>query len=419
MTDDALRITVLRLVAESRESAGRGDLPAAIDASMRACELVREAIETAPWDPANPQQLGSMLYAIGEWQLRSGEFAAAVAALDEAEEAYGRLGAEGTQLVADVVIRRARVRMVAGEPLSAIADAQQATLACLELIADGDCSRTDAARVVGLAAQVLLAMGADPDLAVAAADWSLREYLAAFRVGDQFALPADQAPAVQAAAVVAFAVHTAAGRTELAGMARWFLGVAEGSAEHAEAMVEHVSGRRTLAEVLASVGRDELAEQLTAPPTDVALLVPAMRCQPQLAPVHAQALGEAMVETRTEDDEVLLGLEAHALFAAASRARVIGMRFQFGTFGIHWAAAVVNVGQRMAEAGLDTAALDAARWLTGIIGQLAPHALVDDKVRGVMLDCATWQHGLYAGTGDAETAARVAELIETLQPASS
>jgi hypothetical protein len=48
-----------------------------------------------------------------------------------------------------------------------------------------------------------LVVGGDPDLAVAAADYALRIYLAAFRVGQRFELPAVHAPAVRAAATAA------------------------------------------------------------------------------------------------------------------------------------------------------------------------------------------------------------------------
>ncbi|WP_230689753.1 hypothetical protein [Catellatospora paridis] len=396
---------------------GRGDLAGAVDRYQRACALVQDAIHTEPWDADNAQQLGSMLYTLGEWLLQAEDYPAAVDALVAAEAAYERLGDPPGQLVADVVIRRARAHAAAGQPLSAIAEAQQAVTTCLALTAEhaDPEDMIPAARVVALAAQVQLSIGGDPDVAVSAADWALRQYLAAFRRGGQFALPAVHAPAVRAAAATAFIVHAAAGRSELAQTARWFFTVAGGGPLPGGDLVERVAERQpTLAQALGVAGRPELADRLTAPATEVRILVPAMRCSPQLAPAYAKIMGDLLIAAPTWD-ELLFGLEAHALFAAASQQRVPTMRYQFGEFGLHWAAAVVNFGQRHAENDNVPAALDAAAWLSGIIGQLAPHAMAHPQVRFNALSLSQWQHGLYTAVGDTAAAAQVAAVITTLE----
>jgi tetratricopeptide (TPR) repeat protein len=406
---------VVRLGEEGRTCYVRGDLAGALDRYGRACELVRETIGRSDGEAEDVRQLGSMLYTLGEWQLEAGEHTPSVETLTEAEAVYERLGERAAQLVADVVIRRARVHAAAGQPLSAIADAQQATLACLELLAGpaGRSGAVEAARVVAFSGRVQLAVRGDPDLAVGAADWALREYLRAFRSGDRLSVPVEHAPAMNAAGRVAYIVHTAADRSELAETARWFAEDGKGPPQVDE-LVEEVRAAPTLAGVLASLGRADLVATLTSPATDVRILVPAMRCSPQVAPGYAQTLGE--LQLRADGlDQVLLGLEAHALFAAASQRRVPSMRYEFGHFGPRWAAAVVNVGQRHAEAGNLAAALDAARWLGGIVGQLAPHTMIDAEARRTALDTARWQRAILTDAGDHTAAAAVSQVIATLE----
>ncbi|MFK3978922.1 tetratricopeptide repeat protein [Micromonospora sp. NPDC050397] len=418
MTSGGSRREVVRLTADGERCHARGDLPGAIDRYQRACTLVREATEAEPWDADNPQQLGSMLYTLGEWLRQADDYQGAVDALVEAETAYERLGGSAGQLVADVLIRRARVHAGAGRPLSAIADAQQAVTTCLDLRVERSDAEgaVPAARVVALAAQVQMAIGGDPDVAASAADWALREFLAAYRRGNQFALPAAHALPVHAAAAVAFIVHGAAGRDELARMAQWFLATTspDEPLPGNDVAEQVINGQPSLARALATAGKHDLVETLTAPATEVRILAPSMRCSPQLAPAYATTLGELLVSA-PDADELLFGLEAHALFAAASQQRVVGMRYQFGEFGRHWAAAVINFGQRQLESDRVPAALDAAGWLAGIIGQLAPYAMIDPKVRFDALSCSRWQHDLYRRVGDTGAAAQVAEVIAMLE----
>lgn len=414
------RHEVVRLTDEGQRLHAQGDPAAAVDRYQRACALVREMIEAEPQDPDSTQQLASMLYTLGEWMLEREDLPAAVEALNEAEALYRELGEQAAQQAADVVIRRARVHMAARQPLSAVADAQQAVTACLDWAANDDLAdsrRLDAARVVAIAADVQLLSGSDPDLAVAAADWALQSYLAGQHVGDEFAVPSGHILAFRNAAWVAAVVHTAAGRTDLANAARSLLTSASGRAQSDIGdMVAHVrTSQPTLTQVLDQADRRDLAQVLTAPATDIRILVPAMRCHPQLAPVHAQALGDLQGRV-TDRAEVLLGLEAHALFAAASRLQVPTMRYQFGDFGQSWAAAVLNLGQRMAEQDEAAAAVDAAQWLSAIIGQLAPYTiLADSTAHSTAMACSHWQHSVYTAVGDTAAAARVAQVIEMLQ----
>src|SRR5260370_39731912 len=174
-----------------------------------------------PADAQSVQQLEAMLYMLGQWQLEAGLRTEAVSSLDEAEGLYERLGDQATQLVADVVIRRASVRAELGAPLSAIEDVQQAVVASMKWGQQDPASRDlDVARVIGIAAFVQLRIGADPDLACAAADWALMTYQERLAAGGQWRIPPAHAFAGRSAARLAAVTHTVAGRSDLAGPTR-------------------------------------------------------------------------------------------------------------------------------------------------------------------------------------------------------
>jgi tetratricopeptide (TPR) repeat protein len=418
------RHEVVSLCEQGMQFHDHRDLPAALERYQQACQLVREMIEDDPSDADNPQQLGSMLYTLGQWQLEAADYGAALRALTEAESSYQKLGAEAGQLIADVVLRRARAHAAFDRPLSAVADAQQAVMTSLGRIdSDVDGSRgLDAARVVALASEVQLSMGGDPDLAVGAADWALRTYLTGYSVGDAFRVPVGHGLAVKTAARVAAIVHTAAGRTALADAATSMLTAISGEdvPPDLRQIVEQVRARATLAQVLGEAGRHDLADQLTAPATEARILVPAMRCPLEIAPAAADALSKLQREVPAEVD-LRLGIEAHALFAAASRSQVHAMRYQFADFGPSWAVAVLNAGQRLAGQGETAAVLDAAMWLTSITGQLLPFTIIDPDVRTIAADCLRWAHDVNIAVRDAnppvagaDTAARDAELSARL-----
>lgn len=413
------QVRVMEMMEQAQRALGAGAVAAAIVGYRDACVLVRDAVEAEPETVANAQQLASMLYTLGEWELNAGEYPAAVETLTEAESLYLDVGESGgplagvdsDQMVADVVIRRARAHAAAREPLSAMTDAQHAVTVCLNRLdaAADDQRRVEAARVVAHAAQVQLTVGGDPDLAVGAADWALREFVAAFRTSNEIVVPAVHAPALQLAGRVAYVVHTAAGRAELARAARVFGGDVSPSLDQ---FVDAVRTEQpTLAGVLEELKRPDLVRGLTA---ETPLLVPATRCDPQLAPGYAEALTGLQTQVGVDRFEVLLGLEAHALFAAASRRQVDGMRYQFGHFGQLWATAVMNFGQRTAEQQEWAAAIDAANWLTAIMRELFPHAMVDAQARKIAMAATQWQHNIYTVVGDSLAADDAAQAITVL-----
>lgn len=162
---------VIRAQQEGDRRYQSRDVAGAIAQYGLGCRLVREMLAAHPPDAKSVQQLAAMLYTLGQWQRDVGLRAEAVSSLDEAEELYRRLGGEATQFVADVVIRRANVRAELGAPLSAIEDVQQAVVASMKWGRQDPSRELDVARVIGIAASVHLSIGADPDLACAAADW--------------------------------------------------------------------------------------------------------------------------------------------------------------------------------------------------------------------------------------------------------
>ncbi|MCX4091700.1 hypothetical protein [Nocardia sp. alder85J] len=374
-----------------------------------ACTLARELIMTAPQHSDNWYQLGSMLYTLGEWYLEMGDYEAATAALDGAEATYTRQGEEETgELIADVVLRRARVHAAARRPLSAIVDAQHAALSAL----DPGRPLESTARVLAHVGRVQLMIGGDPDLAAAAADWSVRAYLSMFRTIDPAALESAHAIALRVAANVSQAVHTAAGRHDLARAAHKLVMATGGSIECPGS--EYIRCHQpTLARVLGAAECDGLPPSFTASTPEDRILVPAMRCHTRPCPGLAKTLARLQFGV-PDRDQLLLGLEAHAIFAAAAQQPATGTPVQAGDFVPSWAAVTVNFGQRMFEQDELSAAADAVGWLNGIIGQLVPRALIDSDTRSVVLDCLHWQHRIHAATGDSKAADRISRTITTL-----
>ncbi len=172
---------VLDLVDEGERRYAVGDRTAAIVRLQEACATVRAVLAGGSRDPVDLKQLGAMLYKLGEWLREDKRFEAAAQALDEAESSYERLGGQAGMLVADVVLRRARVRAEAGRPFSAVADVEQAVLLAsrdMQQRPRDDSTMLAAARAAAFAGFVQLYVGGDPELAVNAANWASSVYSA-------------------------------------------------------------------------------------------------------------------------------------------------------------------------------------------------------------------------------------------------
>src|SRR5699024_739023 len=146
--------------------------------------------------------------------LTAGRPEQAARALDEAEQAYGRLSPRRFAVadrIADVQARRALAYGLAGAGGSAIVDAHAAAVHYRRANGDdpGGPRSLDLARVLAVNADVLAAYG-DPDLAVSSADLAVRRSLQ-HGGGDEAHL--------RRALAVAVAVHAAHGRHDLADQA--------------------------------------------------------------------------------------------------------------------------------------------------------------------------------------------------------
>lgn len=412
---------VIRAVDEGDRRYQSRDLTGAIAQYELGCGLVREMLAADPADAQSVQQLASMLYMLGRWQREAGLLAEAVSSLDEAEGLYKRLGGQATQLVADVVIRRANVRAELKQPLSAIEDVQQAVVASMKWGQQDPASRElDVARVIGIAASVQLSIGADPDLACAAADWALMTYQERLAADGRWNIPPVHAFSVASAARVAAITHTAAGRSDLAGPTRSIATKLNGgSLPDFEAMVASVRDERpTLARVLRMAGRDDLAGRITVPITSSVgglPLVTEMRGHVQLLPVIAGELAGVQAGDLPERARMLLGLEVHAMFAAASRQQVPGMRYQFGDSGPHWAGAVLTTARLMNGLGARPGVLDAIGWLAGICQQLQPFTLIDPATRSLVIDCLRWSRDIHAEEGSADAVSVLNSVLQMLE----
>jgi hypothetical protein len=408
----------------------RGDLTRAIGQYEEGCRLGRQMVAD---DPANTRialQLTAMLCKLGQWQLAAGRPTEALGSLNEAETRGTRLGEQATQLVADVVIGRATVRAQLGVPLSAIEDVQRAVMASMRwALRDRDSRALDAARVVGLAATVLHHIGADPDLAYGAADMALATYQERLpRVRGQWSIPPEHIVGVGSAARIAAITHAAAGRGDLAEPVRVIATqLTDGGWPEFDAEVAKVRARPTLAQVLLMTGRDDLAALMTVPiPTaGIVPYVPEMRGPPGLRATFAPELAGFLPTFGTELSKVqagdlprparmLLGLEAHAMFAAASRAEVSGLRYGFGDLGPHWARAVLACADIMNVYGVRAGVRDAIGWLVGICGQLEPFVIIDPAARDLVVECLSWSRDIHAGYGDADAVTSLDSVLAML-----
>ena len=166
----------------------------------------------------------------------------------------------------------------------------------------------------------------------------------------------------------------------------------------------------TVASSLAAAARElgsertSLSASLTRLSTETAFglyggVTPSDRCSPQLVPAFAQELadvGVALLPTRRAEG-LRLALEAHYLFAAASRMRTLAMRVNLSSFGGSWARALLACSRVYEEMGQLGMALDLASWSGGLALQMM---LVIGAERGLIRDCIE-QHGrMLIATGD-------------------
>lgn len=154
----------------------------------------------------------------------------------------------------------------------------------------------------------------------------------------------------------------------------------------------------TLAAAARKLGDDRVPSVLRDlafdPAGGATTMVPSLRCEKQIAPAMATLLAGLAVDLLDDPDPYsareagLLGREAHYLFAAASRAQVLSMRFQFHEFGATWARMMLALIPAFeTRPGGAVIATDLAEWLAGITLQLQPIALMDQVTGRLVEEC--------------------------------
>lgn len=203
----------------------------------------------------------------------------------------------------------------------------------------------------------------------------------------------------------------------------------------AEAVSERLSRPRrpTLAEALAVAA--ERAGQpaypslvaLTEGSGDRPLVAPSGRCPlesatdaaRELAVVASLALmaesnGSAPVEGLAAAGR-RIGLEAHYLFAIASRYGARAMRFELGEHGPVWARLLLDLSTAFESDGDGRLAMDMAAWGGGLANSLLPFGTRDPQTRALAADCIERHGRLLAAAGDSERAADAMTAVRELR----
>jgi tetratricopeptide (TPR) repeat protein len=352
-------------------------------------------------------------------------------------------------LVADVHARKGLSHLARGYAASAICEVDEAVSAYKALGGEAATSphHLDLARVLSVNGSVLHEHG-DPALAVASADASIRMYLdraaeinarpdslvhtrylrAAAGVASQIhgergrlhlAADADRF-AVHTATAVALASKSPADRGVLAAaMTRQgFHLILAGDEDAGAALLDQAHGldaealRResaawqraragevpiTLARALDAAARTLGAERVpdvvrgivNDPMARATAVCASERCSLQVAPAIALMVAELAIDLLDADRAAALrlGLEAHCLFAASSRARVEAMRREFASFGGPWARLLLACSPAYLADGAEAMVRDLARWLGGVLQQLAPLAVIDPGLASLVAEC--------------------------------
>ncbi|MEI5527075.1 hypothetical protein WB401_34520 [Streptomyces brasiliscabiei] len=129
-------------------------------------------------------------------------------------------------------------------------------------------------------------------------------------------------------------------------------------------------------------------------PSDGATTVtPSLLCQPQTAPTLATLLAEAALgllrDARPDswDAAGVMGIQAHCLFAAASRARATAMLDRFHESGGTWARLLLALIPLYENGAIPATGEDLRGWLAGIVLQLQPFAHRDEVTRRLVEEC--------------------------------
>lgn len=351
-----------------------------------------------------------------------------------------------------------------GHGISAVLELDAAVVAYRQRLVhkQDDPHRLGLARVLALNAHVLRTWG-DPDLAVASADAAMRLYSPAEQTAEYRAqaiahmeywrMAAEVFAEIRAAhgdlqrAIVADATASAIAQSALnyhhTDNHRWMrasalarqglhmraLGesrvgevlIARGRAFDAEAVRQAIAQweltqsdadptRVTVAASLAVAAQelgssrvpDILITTLTRPAVHVALLSPSDRCHPSQAADYALQLAEISLAlwNLRRAEALRLGLEAHYLFAIASRMRTTAMRHLMRNYGPLWARVLLLCAQEYESRRQIHTALDLATQASGVAAQLLPISFLDEDLRPIICECLERHGRLWIASGN-------------------
>ncbi|MGC9669153.1 hypothetical protein ACNTMW_21675 [Planosporangium sp. 12N6] len=159
-----------------------------------------------------------------------------------------------------------------------------------------------------------------------------------------------------------------------------------------------------------------LAARLSRPAAGRAILAPSLRCEPQAAPGFAARLADiaAHLLPTARDEGVRLGLEAHYLFAVASREQAEPMRQAYRDYGFHWALVLLVCSQRYAGTGDLPMALDLAGWADAAAMGLVPFLAGAPGLAALVRACLNHHADLYDRNGESEAGAEVRRVVRSL-----
>lgn len=407
-----------------------GHMARAVPLQREALDMARELLTEQPGEPRYIQGLASLLYGMGSTLTATGLAVEAVDLLNECEQLYARLPETGAYR-ADVCARRGMAQSARGFGASAVLELDDAADRYIQLGAGAAVSPhyLDLARVLALSA-IVQHRHSDADMAVSAADQALRMYLSRAAEVNAALGGAARTPYFIFAAEVASEVHFAHGRLDLTKAADEMAvhatsGVGD-KARHAAALARqslHLGDSPDANHILEQAGRidqhsadealtraaaprpitfaealdqgapatDGLRELLIDPRGGEMVPLPSGRCQGHagLALLNAVQLSghaHSQLESAPEAGR-RLGLEAHFLFAIASRGGEHNLRHRFGDLGPIWAGVVLATARSFAQSGDPDMEQDLRGWLRGIVLQLSPFALMNQAVAAVIAEC--------------------------------
>jgi tetratricopeptide (TPR) repeat protein len=258
------------------------------------------------------------------------------------------------------------------------------------------------------------------DIALRADDIGIRT---ADRLADSES-PADQTLLVEAMTRRALRLR-ASGRPEEA--RPLFRAAIDADLAAAEAVSERLSQPRrpTLGEALAVV-TDKLGQPESYPSLvaltesgDRPLVATSGRCELEGATCAARELA-ALARPALATDGLgaagrRIGLEAHYLFAIASRYGARAMRFELGEHGPVWAPLLLDLSAAFEDDQNPRLAMDMAAWGGGLANSLLPFGAGDPQTRALAADCIERHGRLLAAAGDAERAADAMTAVRELR----